>query len=283
MIKRDGVALMNARTKNVSLAKDTLDVLKHKQYIAPSGNIVDISFALDEAIDHTKLFQDVTPAIYAQPTSPVASVTAPIVDVVNETTTQAAVRLLADNKKDIVALNFASARNVGGGFLSGAVAQEEDLCRRSGLYVCTKRKPVFYNENILCDDTFYTDNIIYSPNVPFFRDEYNQFLENPYYLSIISAPAPNVRSMEDIDEKVLYSVIYNRILKILHIARLYQHENIILGAWGCGAFGNDPDMVANAFKQALVDIPDFGHVCFAVYDSREGTPIYTTFKQVFGV
>jgi len=276
MIKRDGVALMNARTKNVSMAKETLQVLKDKQYVAPNGNVVDISFALDEEVDHTKLFQDTTIDSYQLGGTPT-------IEIVNETTTHAAVRLLADNKKDIVALNFASARNVGGGFLSGAVAQEEDLCRSSGLYVCTKRKPVFYNENILCDDTFYTDNIIYSPNVPFFRDEYNQFLDNPYYLSIISAPAPNVRSMENVDEDVLYSVLYNRILKILHIARVYSHDNIILGAWGCGAFGNDSTMVATAFKDALTEISHFDHVCFAVYDTHEGHPIYTAFKQVLGV
>jgi uncharacterized protein (TIGR02452 family) len=278
MIKRDGVALMNARTHNVSLAKETIQVLKDKKYVALNGNIVDISFALDEAVNNTKLFQNVITDNY-QP----SNVKLPIVEIVNETTTQAAVRLLADNKKDIVALNFASARNVGGGFLSGAVAQEEDLCRRSGLYACTKRKPVFYNENILCDNSLYTDNIIYSPNVPFFRDENNLFLDNPYYLSIISAPAPNVRSMEDIDDKVLFLILYKRILKILQVARLCSHENIILGAWGCGAFGNDPTMVANAFKQALIDIPYFSYICFAVYDRHEGTPTYNAFKQTIGV
>jgi len=153
------------------------------------------------------------------------------------------------------------------------------LSRSSGLYFCVKTKPVFYNENILHDGTLYTDNIIYSPNVPFFRDEYNNFLETPYLLSIVSAPAPNVRSMEDIDEDLLYNTLYNRALKILQIAYLHGHRTIILGAWGCGAFGNSPELVANVFLDSLAAFPVFDHVCFAVYDTKEGTPTYTAFKN----
>jgi len=273
MITRDGVAVMNARSKNVALAKETLEILKTGQYTAPSGKTVDFSDDLEAALAGTILYQKaIQPVEIARG--------AMKLEIVNETTAQAAARLIAAGKQDVVALNFASARNPGGGFLAGALAQEEDLSRCSGLYPCVKSKPVFYNENILCDSTFYTDNIIYSPKVPFFRDRYNLFLEVPFLLSIISAPAPNIRSMESVDTEELYITLSYRIAKILQIAELHKHSTLILGAWGCGAFGNSPELVANAFMETLQSVPAFEHVCFATFDDREPPVIYETFKKI---
>lgn len=275
MIKRDGVAIMNERTSNVKLAKETLEIIKQKSYTAPSGQVIDITDSLDAAVGGTILYQE--PLLNKDYT-----IIVPRVEVVNETTTQAARRLIAKGKTDIVALNFASARNVGGGFLGGAIAQEEDLCRASGLYACTKSKPQFYNDNILCEDALYTDNIIYSPKVPFFRDDNNTFLEEPYLLSIISAPAPNLSGLREEGLKNLVKGVFReRALKVLQIAAQHGHKTIVLGAWGCGAFGNDPKMVAEVFLDTLVKVPAFEHVCFAVYDTRPETPVYETFKKTF--
>lgn len=280
MIKRNGVELMNARTKNVSLAKETIEIIKNKNYTSLNGNVVDISLAVDTAVVGTILYkpEDDLPHIHWENSTPST------VEVTNETTAQAAVRLIQSGKKDVVALNFASARNQGGGFLSGAVAQEEDLCRASSLYACLKSKPIFYNENILCDDCYYTDNVIYSPNVPFFRDANNLFLEEPFLFSIVSAPAPNLNGVrpEGLQFK-LKGIIRERAIRILDIAAHHGHSSIILGAWGCGAFGNNPVMIAEAFKLALEKIPAFEHVCFAVYDTREPPVLYETFKQVLNV
>lgn len=276
MIKRAGVEIMNARTGNVSIAKETLNVLKQKQYRSKSGNIVDISNELDAAVQGTVYYPGPMPDKDYIPCKPT-------IEVVNETTAQAAARLIDKGKTDAVALNFASARSVGGGFLAGAVAQEEDLCRCSGLYACTKNKPLFYNANIMCSHSLYTDGIIYSPKVPFFRDEHCLFLEKPFLLSIISAPAPNNRSDQEHDDEEVYATLHYRASKILQVAKQHNHKTIILGAWGCGAFGNNPDIVANIFMDVLKDIPAFEYVCFAVYDNRDGLPLYTTFKQVVGV
>lgn len=283
MIKRDGVEIMNDRTLNVKLAKSTLDVLKAKQYLSSHGSMVDISKSLDAAVASTTLYRDrIEDHVYV----PVV----PTIEVTNETTSAAAIRLATSGKENLVALNFASARNPGGGFLSGAIAQEEDLCRSSGLYACIKTKPIFYNENILSETTLYTDNIIYSPNVPFFRNEYNLFLETPYELSIVSAPAPNLRNLvipdDDDDEaddleNIVYSTIMNRAKKILKVAHLNGHKNIILGAWGCGAFGNQPGQVAAAFHEALRRVPVFEHVTFAVYDTRTPPHLFDMFTEIF--
>lgn len=277
MIKRSGVEIMNARTKNVSLAKETIEVTKQKKYIINGVLKVDISLAVDAAVAGTILYKPDTEL----PDRDLYSIT-PVIEVTNETTAQAAARLIQSGKKDVVALNFASARNQGGGFLSGAVAQEEDLCRASALYACLKTKPIFYNENILCDDCYYTDNVIYSPQVPFFRDANNLFLEEPFLLSIVSAPAPNLNGVrpEGLQFK-LKGIIRERATRILDIAAHHGHKNIILGAWGCGAFGNDPVMIAEVFNLALAKIPAFDHVTFAVYDTREPPVLYETFKEVY--
>ena len=272
MIKRNGVEVMNARTKNVSIAKETLEVLKARGYKAPSGNYVDVGAKLDAAMAGTVLYQDPLP--FKNYTA-----VKPVVEVTNETTANAAVRLGAMKKTHVVALNFASGRSPGGGFLGGAIAQEEDLCRCSGLYPCIKSKPIFYNENILSDGTYYTDNVIYSPKVPFIRNEHLRFLEEPFELSIITAPAPNVRSIQNPVEQELKDIFFRRTVKVLQVAEAHGHKNIILGAWGCGAFGNSPEMVAKNFMEALELVPTFEHVCFAVYDNRPGFVLFEEFKK----
>jgi uncharacterized protein (TIGR02452 family) len=133
----------------------------------------------------------------------------------------------------------------------------------------------------MCDDAFYTNGILYSPNVPFFRDEHSLFLEQPFPLSIISSPAPNVNGMKNVDEKVLLKTLHNRAIRILEVAHANGHKNIILGAWGCGAFGNSSKIVADVFKSALLHVPYFEHVTFAVYDTREPPVIYETFSEIY--
>jgi len=272
MIKKNGVALMNARSKNVTIGKETLAIVKEGNYLAASGNIVDFSTDLDNAIKGTILYKN-------EPLIQVKDSKANI-EVTSETSGQAA-RRYCESGKDVVVLNFASARNPGGGFLAGALAQEEDLCRCSGLYACIKTKPVFYNENILADNSLYTDNMIYSPKVPFIRDENLLLLKQPFLVSVITAPAPNVRALDEVDHKKIHDVLTGRIRKILKVAAHHDHKNIILGAFGCGAFGNDPMVVAGVFSDALEKLPYFENVCFAVYDNMEGQPNLNAFKKIF--
>src|SRR5262249_31953931 len=116
---------------------------------------------------------------------------APRIAVTPETTAQAGRRLVNEGAKRVVALNFASAKNPGGGFLGGAKAQEEDLARCSALYATHLTHRDYYDATRAPPPLLYTDHIIYSPDVPFFRDEKLDLLEEPFSLSIITAPAPN--------------------------------------------------------------------------------------------
>lgn len=273
MITRNGQKITNPKIKNVSVANEILDVIEQGFYISPPNKKIDIatqaSFAKEFSIHYQNLLAEKE---YKN--------TSVYIEVVNKTTVQTARMLLERGHENIAALNFAAARNVGGGFLTGAKAQEEDLCRQSALYPCLKNKPQFYNRNILADH-FYLDDIIYSPQVPFFKDDEGKFLEEPFPLSIITCPAPNMIG-QDIraSEQKLKEIFERRIIQILKVAEFHEHRSLILGAWGCGAFCNDPEMVANAFKFAINKVPAFDYIVFAVYDTRDNQPVFNTFKNI---
>lgn len=251
----------------VKIAKDNIQICKDMIYKI-ADQIVSIKDELTYSIDNTILYKEYDFEI------PNLNIL-PNITVVNK---KATALLLELDKEDIVILNFASARNQGGGYLSGAFAQEEDLCRSSGLYSCLKRKPMFYNENILKDDSFYTDNIIYSPKVPFFRDDDSNFI-NKKLASVISSPAPNIRSMDSVDEEFLQDLLNSRAEKILKVAANHNHKDIILGAWGCGAFGNKPEMVLSAFKNGLDKVKCFENVYYAVYDTSKDKKLFNYFNH----
>src|SRR6185437_10556724 len=101
-------------------------------------------------------------------------------------------RLLRDEGADrVLALNFASARHPGGGFLKGSQAQEESLARASGLYACIAPLRGMYDANHRFRSCLYTDHLIYSPDVPVFRADNDSLLDHPYPVSFVTAPAVN--------------------------------------------------------------------------------------------
>src|SRR6185436_6320983 len=157
-------------------------------------------------------------------------------------------------------------------FLGGAKAQEEDLARCSALYDCQLTQRAYYDENRACKSLLYTDHIIYSPGVPFFRDDRGALLEEPFLVSIITAPAPNAGAASRVGEggrDELLSVLTARSQKVLAVAAAHGHRTLVLGAWGCGVFRNEPRDVADVFARAL-ELERlrgaFGRVVFAVYD-----------------
>ncbi|MEO0601399.1 MAG: TIGR02452 family protein, partial [Myxococcota bacterium] len=92
-------------------------------------------------------------------------------------------RVQDEGRHDLVLLNFASARNPGGGFINGARAQEEDIARASGLYPCLLQAPVYYDANRETRSLLYTDHLTYSPRVPFVRERNRRLLETPFLAS----------------------------------------------------------------------------------------------------
>jgi uncharacterized protein (TIGR02452 family) len=192
---------------------------------------------------------------------------AAMVEVTGESTLAAARRLGGD----VAALNFASARSPGGGFLNGAQAQEESLARASALYHCLRAAPEFYAYHRSHRELTYTDRVIYSPRVPVFRDDRGRLLDAAYPVSFLTAAAPN-RAMIVLNQPehlaAVPGILRRRAGRVLQVAAAHGHRRLVLGAWGCGVFGNDPAEVADAFAGALADCPWFEHVTFAVLDKE---------------
>lgn len=205
-----------------------------------------------------------------------------VIEVTDETTQVAAKRLVqTEGCDDVVLLNYASARNAGGGFTNGAKAQEEDLCRCSGLYPCLLTQPLYYQANRSQDSLFYTDHVIYSPKVPWFRSQNRDLLDRIFLASVITAPAPNAGEIINHNEggwTEIEKALKVRAGIILAIARQQQHRTLLLGAWGCGVFRNRPSMVASVFGSWLEGAKFSGcfeRVVFAIYDrSQEKTTLH---------
>eukprot|EP00933_Yihiella_yeosuensis_P033940 TRINITY_DN2752_c2_g1_i3.p1 TRINITY_DN2752_c2_g1~~TRINITY_DN2752_c2_g1_i3.p1 ORF type:complete len:251 (+),score=42.96 TRINITY_DN2752_c2_g1_i3:213-965(+) len=173
----------------------------------------------------------------------------------------------------VMLLNFASAKNPGGGFLKGSQAQEESLARSSGLYPClTQFLDDMYAKNRKDPQgCLYSDDMIYSPKVPFFRYDDGSFLEEPICASVISAPAPNCGAAKGVDIKQVVNAMRTRLYRVLFLAKSQGLDVLILGAWGCGVFCNPVRTVAQLFLEAL-SLPEFSgafkRVCFPIPDAR---------------
>ena len=184
-------------------------------------------------------------------------------------------------------MNFANAHNPGGGFKLGANAQEEALCRCSTLYasITSKKASEMYHFNNTHISKVESDYMLLSPNVCVFRDEKYELLIEPKMASVITLPAPNrygaalLASKKTIEETML-----RRIRIMFLIAADNGYKNLVLGAWGCGAFGNKSEDVSGYFRTVLVDEGYgryFDEVCFAIYGNEDGKNI-TAFRKMFG-
>jgi uncharacterized protein (TIGR02452 family) len=185
-------------------------------------------------------------------------------------------------------LNFASAKNPGGGFLNGSQAQEEALARASGLYPCLLTAREYYERNRANRSAVYLDLAIFSPQVPFFRDDSGVLLEKPILASVITAPAPNAGAVEQNEPKNVGEIelaLKRRTELVLGIAVAHEVKRLVLGAWGCGVFRNDPAIVAKTFSEFLKPPGQFAgafaEVVFAVYDRSETLATYNAFAQQF--
>ncbi len=212
------------------------------RYAGPNGEVaIDDAIARAVAATVDYLPSDVLAPATAQHTTRI---------VVTPESTLAATRRLAQHHP--AALNFASAKNPGGGFLAGALAQEESLCRSSALFACLERQPM-YGFHGMRNDPLYTDRVIYAPAVPVFRDDDGALID-AYQVAFLTCPAPNARLALERDPAAgpaIEEALRRRARRVLEVAAAHGHEVLVLGAWGAGVFGNAPEVVADAFGEAL--------------------------------
>lgn len=266
------------------LAQETVAIVETGGYALPSGGRVEIGEAVARAVAGTRLYR---PGDFAALDSPGEAVSR-TVEVTGETTGAASRRLVEqEGVPRVAALNFASARNPGGGFLRGAKAQEEDLARCSALYACQITQRAYYDENRAHPSVLYTDHLIYSPDVPFFRDERLELLPRPFPVSILTSPAPNAGEARRHGERAedVHATLVRRAEQVLRVAVHHGHRTLVLGAWGCGVFANDPAEVAGVFADLLAAprfAGAFSRVVFAVYDRSKGQDNRRAFEARFG-
>ena len=276
---------MKNRTHRMALATETLDILKKGFYINKNHQQIEIKEDCANAISGTELIKEETYLIYAAQSTFVQRFNTHFE--VNPESILVSARRLSEAGKQVFCLNFASAKNPGGGFLGGAQAQEETLARSSALYNCLLPQMEMYERNRNLKTCLYSDEMIYSPNVPIFRDENGALLTNYYKMSILTAPAVNagaVRRQEANHISQIEIVMHNRIEKVLQIAAIKGYTTLILGAWGCGVFQNNPLDIARYFKYHLYEgrFQDvFENVVFAIYAHKENDENLIAFKKYF--
>ena len=178
-----------------------------------------------------------------------------------------------------LALNFANGIQPGGGFLSGARAQEEGLCRSSALYQTLVGDPMYaaHRKRQRADSTNWA---IYSPDVPVFRGDDGVMVEHPWLLSFITCAAPYAPA---IGQPESGDLLQRRIHRVLTIARAFGHSVLVLGAWGCGAFGNNPHRTAIDFRDALENDfrGAFTDIVFAITDWSPERRFLGPFRRAF--
>ena len=198
-------------------------------------------------------------------------------------------------------LNFASASNPGGGVVNGSSAQEESLCRCSTLYFCLNTQEMwdrFYTPHRKERNPLNNDDCIYTPGVTVFKsdtDEPKTLPERAWYkVDVLSCAAPNLRPQPsnrmnpadgdrsiEITNEELKALHYKRLRRILSITSANNDQAIILGAFGCGAFMNDPEIIAAAAKETIREFMHaFKTIEFAVYCRPGDDTNYRCFQEI---
>lgn len=205
-----------------------------------------------------------------------------------------------DSRKRVAVLNFASATNPGGGVTKGSSAQEESLCRLSTLYPClntSELKKAYYDFHRQSHDALYTDACIYTPDILVIKtdDDSPERMEEKFWcrLDVISCAAPNLRERPSnamnpgpsrpvrITPEALLKLLKQRVCRILSVAAQNKEDILILGAFGCGAFRNPPEIAARAWAEVLPEFYGvFEKVHFAVYCRPDDMKNYLVFVKV---
>lgn len=169
------------------------------------------------------------------------------IEIILSDSVDASIRAFEAGNK-VTLLNFASYKNPGGKFLDGSSAQEESICHKSNLYnVLSSEKLKEYYEwnNLHKNKALYKNRALYTPDIIF---------DNAYKIDVITCAAPNFSAASkymSVTEEENSKVLKDRIDFLLNVISEFNTDTLILGAWGCGVFGQNPAEVARLFKEAL--------------------------------
>ena len=159
--------------------------------------------------------------------------------------------ILEHRGKRVTALNFANALFAGGAYQMGGNAQEESICRASLLYYTIRGVKEFYSNNRKQFSALYTDGMIFSENVPIMRDESGALLDERMMADFVTCPAVNRHELMPWQRKSANEVMERRIEKIVSFMQSRETDVVVLGAFGCGAFGNRREDILPMFEEAI--------------------------------
>ena len=278
------------RSERQQQAQETILILRQGFYLAPGGERVDLSQAIEACLRDTCHH---TPSKAMRLAHRLEATTPPAreacIEVFNETTLQGIAALHEERAEHVGALNFASAKNPGGGFLNGSEAQEESLSRSSALYASLQQVPSFYEEHRRSSSLLYSDAVIVSPGCPIVRDDEGTLRESPLLATFLTSAAPNAGAMRDDragERGAIGETFSRRIGCVLGAALDAGVDSLVLGAWGCGVFRNDPAEVARHFADWLIRrgaARHFRRVRFSILDRGAGGTMVQTFHAALKV
>lgn len=197
-----------------------------------------------------------------------------------------------ETEKSVLVLNFANPYRPGGGIRSKPGTQEEHLCVKTTLLCSLETEEAwpFYQTNLDCGTQAQTDTILYSPNTVVIRNPDLSLREDPFPIAVMTVSAPIASRMEPEERTNLESILRNRIYAMIRTAMEEGYTRLVLGAWGCGNFGNDPDLVARLFHQVLMEpnsaidtglLKCFEEITMAVLDPSDDRLRYQCFARYF--
>ncbi len=208
--------------------------------------------------------------------------------IVSKSRTFEAAEKYAKDENKVAVLNFANWYNPGGGVLDGARAQEECLCRISTLYDSLSSREMvesFYSPHCKINDDLANDDVIYTPKVLVFKSDTSEPQIRPesewFYCDVITCAAPCLGwGINEISDERLAQLHTSRAKRIFDIACKNNVDVLILGAFGCGAFSNPPNIVAGVYKNIIEEYKyAFKTIEFAIYCSRVETENFTEFNN----
>ena len=249
--------------KNIQLLEETLEILARGQYCI-NGKTVRLKLTEEKMREARAFLPDEVKRIAAETDRLAATGRNCEYSCVNRDSFSSALRLSkeksrpqGENSPPVLVLNFANPVNKGGGVRIGAKAQEEDLCRKSSLLLSleSREAAAYYQYNRNLETFMGSDALIFSPWVEIIRDEEGALLEETETVAVLTCAAPMItRGLEGQSVEQYWDMLYNRIRGMLACAAKAGYDTLVLGAWGCGAFGNDAAMMSDLFRQALEDM-----------------------------
>jgi uncharacterized protein (TIGR02452 family) len=280
---------MDQRERNVAILQDTLQILKDGQY-EKEGKVITLPSSLEQRMECHVLLPEMIDELDVSHVVPHSGTCA--YSVINTDTFSMTEDWVRNGYEKVLALNLANPVHPGGGVRRGARAQEEDLCRKSSLLPVLESESAdsYYRYNWQLHTKMGSDAVIVTPYVDVFKDVHAQTMAEPFTTGVITAAAPLISyGLEGRSESEYKDMFRTRIRNLLKCAAYYGYRDLVLGAWGCGAFSNDARVVAPLFKEALqtLNVNGYGseqlfaHIGFAILCGRD-TYNYDTFKAEFG-